>query len=61
MARIGGLRISLRVQHIVHTRNIQGDDGILLHRGNLLDGGPQLVLQFSGVTVDLPKLNLVAD
>ena len=56
----GSLRVSLRVQYIVHARNGQGDDGCRLRCGRGLDRGPQLALQLSRIGIDLPKLLLIA-
>jgi len=56
----GSLRVSLRVQYIVHARNDQSHDRRWLCSGRPLDSGPQLGLQSGGIGIDLRKLLLIA-
>ncbi len=56
----GRLRIALRVQHVVHARDRQRDDGVRLRRARCADRRPQIGLQLAGLCADLPKLPSIA-
>ena len=56
----GGLCVSLRVQHIVHAGNRQGNNRIRLRRRRHYNRRPHLVLQLRGSGIDLVKLVFVA-
>src|SRR5262245_61834495 len=54
------LRVTLRIQYVVHARDDQGRDRRRLRESGNLDCGPQFGLQPGGPVVDLSELLLVA-
>ena len=57
----GSLRVSLRVQHVVHARNDEGDNGCRLFSRCWLDRRPQLGLQLNSAGADLPQLFFIVN
>ena len=55
-----GLRVSLRIQHIVHSRDGQSNYGCRLRSRRNFDERPQLGLLLGGLGIDSPKLLRVA-
>jgi hypothetical protein len=54
------LRVSLRVQHVIHARDRQRHHRIWICRRRPLKRGPQIRLQLCRIGIDLPELLRIA-